>query len=69
MGIAVADVTTGEFSFCEIAGDVESRIADELARIQPGEIIVNDTMYLLPADGIPALAQPRLSPAIGAGTG
>lgn len=47
VGIAVADVTTGEFSFCELAGDVESRIADELARIRPGEIIVNDTMYLL----------------------
>ena len=41
-GIAFCDVSTGEFYVCQIQ-DVKLRLADELARILPSEVLVNDT--------------------------
>ena len=40
-GIAFCDVSTGEFFVCQV-GDVKLRLADELARILPSEVLVND---------------------------
>lgn len=40
-GIAFCDVSTGEFFVCQIA-DNRLRLADELARIAPSEVLVND---------------------------
>ena len=40
-GIAFCDVSTGEFFVCQL-GDIKLRLADELARISPSEILVND---------------------------
>ena len=44
-GCAFADVSTGEFYLYQIA-DVRMNLADELARINPSEIIVNDVEAL-----------------------
>lgn len=44
-GLAYADVSTGEFAVREI-GAPEQRLADELARIQPREVITNDLVRL-----------------------
>ncbi len=44
-GLAFADVSTGEFYVHEIA-QAEQRLADEVARIQPIEIITNDMVKL-----------------------
>ncbi len=40
-GIAFCDVSTGEFFVCQVP-DVKLRLADELARILPSEVLVND---------------------------
>ena len=44
-GLALADVSTGEFWVHEIKGP-ESNLTDEIARIQPNEIICNDLVRL-----------------------
>ena len=44
-GLALADVSTGEFWVHEIKGP-ESTLTDEIARIQPNEIICNDLVRL-----------------------
>ena len=44
-GIAFADVSTGEFRYFSLE-DMRQSIADELARIQPREIIANDPAAL-----------------------
>ena len=44
-GLALADVSTGEFSVHEIKSP-ESTLTDEIARIQPNEIICNDLVRL-----------------------
>ena len=44
-GLAVVDVTTGEFYVHEITSP-EQRLNDELARIEPAEIITNDPVRL-----------------------
>lgn len=44
-GLALADVSTGEFSVHEIT-QPEQTLADEIARIQPIEIIANDLVRL-----------------------
>ncbi len=45
VGLALADVSTGEFSVHEI-DKPEMKLADEIARIQPIEIICNDLVRL-----------------------
>ena len=40
-GYAFCDVSTGEFSLCQIS-DARSNLSDELARLSPSEVIVND---------------------------
>ena len=40
-GFAFCDVSTGEFSLCQIQ-DIRSNLSDELARLAPSEVIVND---------------------------
>ena len=40
-GCAFSDVSTGEFCLFQVT-DARARLADELARIQPSEIVVND---------------------------
>ncbi|MBR2056097.1 MAG: DNA mismatch repair protein MutS, partial [Clostridia bacterium] len=44
-GLAMADVSTGEFTVHEIASP-ENTLADEIARIQPIEIVCNDLVRL-----------------------
>ncbi len=41
VGIAFCDVTTGEFFTTSIEGDTGNKVYDELARISPKEIIIN----------------------------
>jgi DNA mismatch repair protein MutS len=42
-GLAAADLSTGEFQVTEIAGaDAAARVADELARLSPREVLVPD---------------------------
>jgi len=41
--VAFADVTTGEFSTLSFEKGKEAKIIDELARINPSEVIINDT--------------------------
>lgn len=45
-GIALCDVTTGEFQVMDIASDFESKIIDEIARFMPSEIICNSEFDL-----------------------
>ncbi len=46
IGIASVDVSTGEFNIGQITVDsTGNKLRDELARIQPKEIIVNEEMY------------------------
>ncbi len=40
-GCAFCDVSTGEFYLCQI-GDARASLSDELARLDPSEVIVND---------------------------
>lgn len=47
IGLACCDVSTGSFSVCEFTGDgIDKAAVDELVRISPTEIIVNDGMFL-----------------------
>ncbi|MBQ4089258.1 MAG: DNA mismatch repair protein MutS [Clostridia bacterium] len=43
-GIAFCDVSTGEFFVCQM-NDIKLRLADELARIAPSEVLTNDREY------------------------
>jgi DNA mismatch repair protein MutS len=45
IGFAFADTTTGEFRLTELAGERE--LADELARVQPAEVLVNEEQAAL----------------------
>ncbi len=46
-GLAYADVSTGSFTIAEIHGeDLAAQIMDELARLQPSEIIANEALFL-----------------------
>lgn len=51
VGIAVADVSTGDFQATEIpySENISSVLANEIARFLPAEIIVNDILYNSPA--------------------
>ncbi len=43
-GLAYADITTGEFAVTEIGGeDVARRVREELARLDPAEIVIPDS--------------------------
>jgi DNA mismatch repair protein MutS len=45
-GIAVADISTGDFSVTEITwGNTKSKLIDEIGKYSPSEIITNDEMY------------------------
>ena len=58
-GVAFCDVSTGEFYLYQIA-DVRLRFADELARIAPRELLVNDIEALsTAAPGTPASRLPE----------
>lgn len=46
LGFAYADVSTGSFYVGELQGEAaEEQLLDELARIQPTELLVNDELY------------------------
>lgn len=46
-GFAYADVSTGGFFVGELSGDgVQTQLLDELARVQPTEILANDALFL-----------------------
>lgn len=47
-GIAIADVTTGEFSVTEV--DSERKLIDELNKFLPSEIICNEAFYMSGVD-------------------
>ncbi len=51
-GLAWLDLSTGEFRLAEIASD--TLLADQLARLQPGELLVPDKPENLPAMPMPA---------------
>ncbi len=58
-GLAFCDVSTGEFYLYQIA-DIRLRLADELARIAPRELLVNDIEALsAAAPGTPASRLPE----------
>ncbi len=47
VGIAYADVSTGSFYLGELSGaGVHMQLMDELARVQPTEILANDALFL-----------------------
>lgn len=47
LGMAYCDVSTGDFYILELnGGDWAKQVTDELSRIQPGEIIANDALFL-----------------------
>ena len=46
VGIAYCDVSTGEFYIIEFNNDIFSRVLDELIRIKPAELLVNNEMFL-----------------------
>ena len=58
-GVALVDLSTGEFTTTEFAGaDARQSVADEIAILQPREIIVpND---VAPADRLPEMPGPEL---------
>ena len=58
-GVALVDLSTGEFTTTEFAGaDARQSVADEIAVLQPREIIVpND---IAPADRLPEMPGPEL---------
>ena len=58
-GVALVDLSTGEFTTTEFAGaDARQSVADEIAVLQPREIIVpND---VAPADRLPEMPGPEL---------
>jgi len=41
-GLAAADITTGEFTAQALPADDVKKVCDEIARLQPAELIVND---------------------------
>ena len=41
-GLALVDVSTGEFLAAQISGDTERTLMDEMARMSPAEILVSD---------------------------
>ncbi len=46
-GVAYADISTGEFATTELGGsDVALRVREELARIQPAELLLADTAHV-----------------------
>ncbi len=46
-GFAYADVSTGSFFVGELSGEnVQTQLFDELARVQPTEILANDALFL-----------------------
>lgn len=46
-GLSGVDVSTGEFFISEItSGDVHDKVMNELARIQPSEILINDSLQM-----------------------
>ncbi|MBO5488359.1 MAG: DNA mismatch repair protein MutS, partial [Eubacterium sp.] len=47
-GIAVVDVTTGEFTMTEV--DTISKLLDEINKFMPSEIICNDSLYISGVD-------------------
>ncbi len=47
LGLAYCDVSTGDFTLAEFASEKwMTELADELARIQPAEIIANDALFM-----------------------
>lgn len=46
LGYAFTDVSTGEFSAGTVGEDWEERLLDEIGRIDPSEILVNDALML-----------------------
>ncbi|MDR2649027.1 MAG: DNA mismatch repair protein MutS [Clostridiales bacterium] len=42
LGLAAADITTGEFSATSFPADDAKKLSDEIARFQPAELIIND---------------------------
>ncbi|MCI6965995.1 DNA mismatch repair protein MutS, partial [bacterium] len=47
LGLAYCDVSTGDFTVAELSSEKwQSELTDELARIQPTEIIANDALFL-----------------------
>lgn len=58
-GCAFCDVSTGEFYLCQIA-DVRAQLSDELARLDPSEIIVNDRAAFAQFEPERALAAEQL---------
>lgn len=55
-GVAYADITTGEFAATEFSGaDAALRVREELARLQPAELLTTE-------DGVSPVAEPGLAP-------
>ncbi len=48
IGMAVADITTGEFSTCELSDS--EKLKDEIFKFHPAEIIGNEALFTLPLD-------------------
>ena len=46
IGMSCADITTGEFFTTSVKNDCEKRVIDEMARLNPKEIIVNESFSL-----------------------
>jgi DNA mismatch repair protein MutS len=63
-GVAYADITTGEFATTEFSGaDVAQRVHEELARLQPAELLTVEDAAVLPGEAsLAAGALTRLPP-------
>ena len=63
-GVAYADITTGEFATTEFSGaDVAQRVHEELARLQPAELLTVEDAAVLPVEAsLAAGALTRLPP-------
>ena len=63
-GVAYADITTGEFATTEFSGaDVAQRVHEELARLQPAELLTVEDAAALPGEAsLAAGALTRLPP-------
>ncbi len=46
VGVAYADISTGEFKICEFTENAYGKLSDTLLRVRPAEIICNDEMFL-----------------------
>ncbi len=55
IGLAVADITTGEFRTTEFAE--ESKLLDELAKLEPAEMLVNEDIRSLQSLNFEAIAE------------